>query len=120
MSQCTSSIALTYNATSIRICTATQGDVYALLIAYIGTLRREFDVEKRAYSSSSSSGMTQGQSLRPNEPQYAGSALWACSLAKLAQASWDLLKGCKYMAKHAVRCVENLKEKSSFQLSLLY
>jgi hypothetical protein len=82
-----------------------QGDVYALFIAYIGTLRREFDVEKRAYSSSSSSGMTQGQLLRPNEPQYAGSALWACSLAKLAQASWELLKGCKYMAKHAVRCV---------------
>mmetsp|Transcript_14527 Transcript_14527/g.44830 ORF Transcript_14527/g.44830 Transcript_14527/m.44830 type:complete len:256 (-) Transcript_14527:12622-13389(-) len=56
-------------------------DMYLLFIHAIEDIRHDFDENRRA------------PPLRNNEPHWAGSALWAKSLAQTVQDSWSLLQG---------------------------
>ena len=60
-------------------------DVYILFEKTVRDARHEFD--KR------------DMGLRPNEPQFAGSALWARSLASMVQESRNLLQDAKYLVR---------------------
>lgn len=53
---------------------------------YVEGLRHEFDENRRR------------PPLRPNEPPFAGSAVWAHSLARGVEEAWSHLKNCKHMA----------------------
>ncbi|CAM9866584.1 unnamed protein product, partial [Discosporangium mesarthrocarpum] len=73
-------------------CLKKTADTYLLFIRQtlplaLKSLRHEFDEKRRS------------PPLRPNEPRFAGSALWAHSLARLVEESWAHLKNCKYMAR---------------------
>jgi dynein heavy chain len=59
-------------------------DLYLLFIHDVEEVRREFDENRRA------------PPLRNNEPHWAGSALWAASLAQNVQHSWSLLRAASY------------------------
>lgn len=54
---------------------------------YVEGLRHEFDENRRR------------PPLRPNEPPFSGSAMWAHSLARAVEEAWFHLKNCKRMAK---------------------
>lgn len=54
---------------------------------YVEGKRHEFDENRRR------------PPLRPNEPPFAGSAVWAHSLARSVEDAWSHLKICKHMAK---------------------
>jgi len=58
-------------------------DMYLLFIRMVEEVRRDFDENRRA------------PPLRNNEPRWAGSALWAKSLAQSVQESWALLRDAK-------------------------
>ena len=62
------------------------------LFRYVEGLRHEFDENRRR------------PPLRPNEPPYAGSAVWAHSLARGVEEAWSHLKNLRHMAKVSVRC----------------
>lgn len=55
-------------------------DMYMLFIHTVEEIRHDFDENRRA------------PPLRSNEPKWAGSALWAKSLAQIVQDSWSLLQ----------------------------
>lgn len=55
-------------------------DMYMLFIHTVEEIRHDFDENRRA------------PPLRNNEPKWAGSALWAKSLAQIVQDSWSLLQ----------------------------
>ena len=54
---------------------------------YVEGLRHEFDENRRR------------PPLRPNEPPFAGAAVWAHSLARGVEEAWLHLKNCRHMAK---------------------
>ena len=58
-------------------------EIYSLFQKQVQSVRNEFDKKQMC--------------LRPNEPQYAGSALWARSLASMVEESWSLLRDAKYL-----------------------
>ena len=60
-------------------------DIYLLFIRQAENARHEFDENRRH------------PPLRANEPQFAGSALWAKSLASMVQDSWFLIQDAKYL-----------------------
>ena len=60
-------------------------EVYVMFIKQCQSVRHEFDEKKKS------------PALRVNEPQYAGPALWARSLAVMCQESWAALQNAKYL-----------------------
>ncbi|GMI21327.1 hypothetical protein TeGR_g3290 [Tetraparma gracilis] len=60
-------------------------EIYALFISQCQGIRSEFDECRKA------------PPLRPNEPQYAGTALWARSLSTMVQEAWGMLQDAKYL-----------------------
>eukprot|EP00752_Nemacystus_decipiens_P009956 g8879.t1 len=60
---------------------------YMLFVRYVEGLRHEFDENRRR------------PPLRPNEPPFAGSAVWAHSLARGVEEAWSHLKNLRHMAK---------------------
>ncbi|GMH50243.1 hypothetical protein TrRE_jg3287 [Triparma retinervis] len=60
-------------------------DIYSLFIKQCQSIRSEFDEQRKS------------PPLRPNEPQYAGTALWARSLSVMVQEAWAMLQGAKYL-----------------------
>lgn len=58
---------------------------------YVEGLRHEFDENRRR------------PPLRPNEPPFAGSAVWAHSLARGVEEAWSHLKNLRHMAKASAR-----------------
>lgn len=54
---------------------------------FVEDLRHEFDENRRR------------PPLRPNEPPFAGSAVWAHSLARGVEEAWSHLRNCRHMAK---------------------
>ena len=60
-------------------------EIYSLFIRQCQSIRHEFDDNRRE------------PPLRPNEPQYAGTALWARSLSTMVQESWTMLQEAKYL-----------------------
>ena len=59
--------------------------IYALFISQCQGIRHEFDEQRKS------------PPLRPNEPQFAGTALWARSLSTMIQEAWALLQEAKYL-----------------------
>lgn len=57
------------------------------MLRYVEGLRHEFDENRRR------------PPLRPNEPPFAGSAVWAHSLARGVEEAWLHLKNLRHMAK---------------------
>lgn len=57
---------------------------------YVEGLRHEFDENRRR------------PPLRPNEPPFAGSAVWAHSLARGVEEAWLHLKNLRHMAKVSI------------------
>jgi len=74
-------------------------EIYSLFIRQCQGIRHEFDDNRRE------------PPLRPNEPQYAGTALWARSLSTMVQESWTMLQEAKYVDERARR--ENETEERS-------
>ena len=62
-------------------------EIYALFISQCQGIRTQFDEQRKA------------PPLRPNEPQYAGTALWARSLATMVKDAWAKLQDAKYLVK---------------------
>ncbi|GMI05338.1 hypothetical protein TrVE_jg1168 [Triparma verrucosa] len=60
-------------------------EIFALFITQCQGIRSEFDEQRKA------------PPLRPNEPQYAGTALWARSLSTMVKESWTMLQEAKYL-----------------------
>jgi len=60
-------------------------DIYSLFIKQCQSIRSEFDEQRKS------------PPLRPNEPQFAGTALWARSLSTMVQEAWAMLQGAKYL-----------------------
>jgi len=63
-------------------------EIYGLFVKQCQGIRQEFDT------------MRKSPPLRPNEPQYAGTALWARSLSTVVQSAWLQLT--------SSRCLEEL------------
>ena len=73
---------------AIKLCVEKKtSDIYLLFKEQVERIRHEFDERRRR------------PPLRINEPQFAGSALWAKSLAAMVTESWDLLQGAKYLVR---------------------
>ena len=62
-------------------------DIFSLFISQCQGIRTQFDEQRKA------------PPLRPNEPQYAGTALWARSLSTMVKEAWTMLQEAKYLVK---------------------